>query len=1750
MKPFDESVGTFRRGKTVPDGDVSLAYITAPELSPSNNVIVIDTTQLVEENLQTQGAQRKIMYADELGVLQDEGGNVAVPDEFPAITDVFSIDEDFSVSPGSEYKSKHVLAYRHVSRYFHLDTTGLAYPGVEVDYKDDHIKVVDQRGVEYDNYRIRIAPMYQKDNESESDLWAYRIFAYVDEDLNEDLYLTYTKVDIDADGEIVDRDVNYQEILNPQPFFDYVPEESEVVDPDNRDRRIYSSKPVSYEDQVLNKSTPISDGYRIYVPKKAVPDPRIYQTFRWRVKCTFTQDITYDPSEDIGTIKCGVIVTSADLDKSKPTQAPYALYNLARSRFNIGQLRLINPARTSHSKSEQKKRAYWLVNIDTDDLSDYDLLIWAPRSKSQSFVEYSSKVMDFVKVHGGTIFIDTTQHVTPGTQLGGLISPAVSASGSGNEAERYLGYSTSSSLRPRLKTTHPLIDGANALGGWSINYGDFQVDALSVLNSPLPGVSRPYTHAFTTPMAGDNVTPVVEVYRDMAAPRTLHHATASQKVGKGYRIVSTLGQLASCSRLTDYQTGHLFNANEEKEIKQTSNYDNHINSVFVEPAMKFFYNVVLLSVKDRSLDSSDEYTHSSGWTTYTDWRGSWVIDPDVLSEEEKLENNFAVALKDVSIGDTTPIYKRYLSSSSLEKLVDDKIASLPNSDVLKKRLENTTRTYELEFTNTEVKTNQTLSGAESPTAYTEAYSPPFDVPPELGAHVIQDIRDVDGKIGKRVEFSDTPYFHIDYPSQPYGGQVSILYATSSEFYSAESSNYTVTGTLETKTRITTVTPATTETTTTTTTIRAPLLDLWLDAAEQEGQAPGSPTQTGYVWPARPNFDGKLNWPDLNTLQFKGINSWQLDNYYTSDWGPGHRAWPDMNIRAKVQLGDTGDLVKFVQDAMNRFNRAGYFGTSAGILSVDGVFGDKTWRAVKDFLGTFKALNRSGLVDAEAWYIIGSQLGRLKKDGILGATGHSGHLDYFRFYNRLYLHRLSDGDNTWYTKRSNISGGPSRIWDLIGLRLPDRYLVRGVSLTSYLEGEDTDTIKLDSIHVTDVADVAERYNDPAYATAGWGPWLRNYSPSRSQLKHLDRMVREGNEYYMGIGPYRGDAVILGVSQSHGSGYGSSRMIGIADIKIHASIDHTTTTHIPETVEVTYQYDEVPFTFTGKATVQPFEHLTFSLNVPNSILSQHQTILNINYDTISFSNPDVVVTDFNQGRGRVTITSNVVESNAGSGVTTGPIFGSVSRNPYQTYYSRPAEVAVVSSSPEIGTVSKAEGVKLLCKADGKPYGFPALPTDLGQNEAQRHYALLRCMPAGNGTGVTVGFYDVAAKEFIASETGQSEMSFVEYMTRGPSNVYIAVLSDFEDELTSIVPSDVDAPRIPMKRAMPVYGVSTNNAGAKISLAPLPPRLNVKDVWPVAVRTGDFVRSVLLPRGDEHALTSWPSFHQGMTTHAFYSIPESERGGWSKDYGRPNVDVINEEPKILDDNVIQVRQSPVLVTRQYTEYPNISDPHRWILTVYKRDTVDSEWEKLPRSAIKDVNASTGEVFLKDPITSNDPALLRVDYTTNSRHYALKRDEDQILNLNPYMQDFTGVALHIYIVPHYVKDSNNRTIPSSVTERTLRATTNPGVFIAGDPNYNPYAVRLGVVYQTTAMDINDVTVLDTRSRGGGVKPGVDEKSIEHAMSFWDLGHGAGASYPKGGFVIVRLPESLLESMNESQVRQIVQDNMTAGVAFNLEFV
>lgn len=1685
-----------KRGVRVPDDAVNMAWVKTPKLTPENNIIIVDTSRNTQENAVDDQLKLKVMYANSVGILEDENGNQVIQEEYPFIADVFSIDEDFSKVPGSEYKSKHVLPFLHTSRYFHIDFPGLTLGTIAQTYKNDALKVIDDNGKEYIDdtgqrrYRLQIVPARQNIVANQANA-AYRVLVYLDTDQNENLYLTYNKVEISPEGYINNQDINYREIVNPQPYFTYKPEESDVVDLNNRKRRWYSTKPITLKEQVLNVPHPDIEGYKVYVPKKAIPDPRTFQLFRWRVVCDMVENFQIDPLNDLAAIRCGVLVTN-----STKSTSPYAFYNLGLSQFNQSKVNYINPAQENLiTKPDKSTTAYWEVNLDNisaADLELYDILLLAPSGVSFDTGTYNTKIRYFTESLGRTLIVETANAV----QLANFGFTTSRAANTTTGAAMNPGpgtYAKGTTIRPATNAfTDSLFDGSVQLGGW--NLGSTNTSALNSLS--------PYKNAaYTTQGYVQYIVDAPSDYVPMIVANRSDDVTVSVVVKKstssgGNIIVSTIGAAQTASALFSSTTGKFLYSNIGSTIVSTPDYVADVSASAIEGVMKLFYNINLLGVKATPIDKKDDHKYSSAWQYASPWESSWVINGSVLTDQERDQNDFVFLPKDPTI--LTPVWQRKLSNKTIKQLINDNLTA----DELT-RTSSAARTYSIEFTNNKVFSATHLGDSSNAYAYTEAYTAAFAVPVELGAHII---KNEDIKPG----YDSAQYIYKSYPPKPFKLNVQANYE--------EKSTYTTN--LQLHLIFNGFGTGTYNTTTTT-----------------GGTGPTS-SEASLIWSA--NGSGQIAVsPDLFEYQSPipvGMRTWQECNYHVTDWGQGNEAWGFYGLVDKYDIGSSGETVTFIQEAMNRFFYLKYFGM-ADYLKLDGQYGNATKTAVKSFQQTFQLRYQDGVVDAETFGCIGTQVLRYIQAGLTNTINPNDHTKWFgNIVQNISVRNISDGNaNTQYLQRSWSVNGPDIIWNLVGITYNQAYPIHAITFIPHVSG----TYQSMMLRSIDVKTIGNANNLPGI--------LNRYDASTALVSNLPYRPSHGEQKYVPIGPYTGDTIIIGFGQDTAGGFGTSRFMGIKEIWAHTTVagsgspGTTVTGTGTKTTPIVSEYF-VPLK-TGQVDV------TYPTPPENQ-----SNLTDIHWTSVSpaDSNPKIHIDVFNTSDGYI---DHVVATNSAVSVEdAGTHFTQGSNLPDVTgglYYIN--EISKANPLPETGWISKSNGIKLLCDNSGNPTGFPPLPTAVGSN-TQRDYATLTINNLGKDPSIVVGFYDFVKKEFIVNKLGVPEMTYGEYASRGPQNVYVGLISTYEVASNKTLPPDNNAPSIPFKWAMPVYGLCTKN-NSNIGIEPLPTGLGPSDIWSVPIRTGSFNKLYDIRSKINGVLNNWISDYQGTKVRAFYSVVEAERGGWSTIFGRPQIDIVGETPIILDDKVVQVRQAPIFMIKEPTQVPSFADPVNPIFNLYTRNDLSAPWILMNKGDILDYNVSEGTIFLRNALKSSDPNLIKIDYTTGRRIYPFKSWNGNKLNLNPYpghSRDYVGKPIYIYIVPAYVKNNLGVTIDASVQQKTLRFTLDHNIFNQTDPNYDPLAIQLGVIYITSALNIEDLIMLDTRRRGGGVNSNVTKQDMVNlnaeAIGYWDIGFGSGLSYQKGGYVVIRLPDELKTRFSLEEIQKIISRNLPIGVSYKLQ--
>lgn len=505
-----------------------------------------------------------------------------------------------------------------------------------------------------------------------------------------------------------------------------------------------------------------------------------------------------------------------------------------------------------------------------------------------------------------------------------------------------------------------------------------------------------------------------------------------------------------------------------------------------------------------------------------------------------------------------------------------------------------------------------------------------------------------------------------------------------------------------------------------------------------------------------------------------------------------------------------------------------------------------------------------------------------------------------------------------------------------------------------------------------------------------------------------------------------------------------------------------------------------------------------------------------------------------------------------------------------------------------VSVLDGLLLLCQpsatADlvGRPYGISLqsfVSNNSGNTEFNIDYGafVLQNEVPDNG-GFIYGFYDKSKKEFIGKT-----LYYVDYIARGPENIYIGVLATDADG--NIGESDflgvktfgtINPPIAPVKIACPIYH-ATYIPSSRISLSSIPPNLSKLDEWPLYVTSGSFTKEFYID--PEYGSVNWLQKYNGKNLRATYSTLDIPNVLWSQILGQPYVDVLNEYPIFLSSRKIQLSQVPIA---SFVE-PSVNKVGvlKQFVFIETRKTASDEWEVLDSKYIRNVNCNTGIIdLLKDLEQSSD--LIKVSYAVKASGIPLKQVNGVPIPLNPFLNQDTiepEKPLYIYIKPSKIEVKQNiglgvnsenvyswNHVSDYPFNGVIHFTYDNSIFNPYDSvNYDPLAIQIGLIHVLKNLPEAGIDLIDLRIKGGGLKSTYDKsvnidsygsldiekvfKETKEAISFWDTYPPDQQAYPKGGFIIIKLPRTVLDNfVNKEDVYSIIRKNITAGVVFKIQ--
>jgi hypothetical protein len=693
MKPFENKTNTgnepaVKKGTFLPSDSVNIGYFSSEKITPEKHLSVIDFSTLIPENTSVQFSSEvdTMMYADEFGVLRylrnnSEAGQIAgspivhnsevsISNNIMNFTEE-EIDYNFT-GRENEFESNFFVHSYYVSTDFVLlDSRVAEYEGIEnsselINPLRYNIKVVDQSGSIDPSIRYKILLEKYTNNNLNApiagsiyqSLDLYRIIVLLEKYDPQNLYLIYDRYEKDEENIPFNPFFGYKEKINTVPYYNYVVEESEVVDYSSLNKKVYSTQLFSYKENELLETRINNDGWKIFTPRKAIQDPRTFQSFNWRLISKINYDFSqtrnvYSDSER-PIIKTAVL-HSGPLSEAKNV---YVFNNMQESVFNLQNYIFINPYANPSFSSIQK--GYWIVDIDRTDnqYTDYDLLIWTP---TRAVTDLQAGEVERILNQNISVFIDMSNlddsSIATSVQKFSFTGISVSSVSSGALTIR--GDYSNADTTMQAWSLSEFVETTNDIKEYNI-FGK-RKDILNN-NSQVPvrclvgEIANP-SSSLVTMGANNNVfikrssgssalypsSLVVTAVPFLQIINDIFSADGTQGLNNGDTNIFPLGTIGS-QRV------------------------NNISRIVVGPN-KFFYNIIsdINKVKVNKYAFDNTTNNSTVLWNVSPWRNSWTINGQnvnnqvtVLSEMEKQEFNFGFKQE---TGSSESLFCRQISSS-------------------------------------------------------------------------------------------------------------------------------------------------------------------------------------------------------------------------------------------------------------------------------------------------------------------------------------------------------------------------------------------------------------------------------------------------------------------------------------------------------------------------------------------------------------------------------------------------------------------------------------------------------------------------------------------------------------------------------------------------------------------------------------------------------------------------------------------------------------------------------------------------------------------------------------------------------------------------------------------------------------------------------------------------------------------------------------------------------------------------------
>lgn len=1793
-------------GVNVPADAISLGYFSADEITPQSALTILDLSETIPENriANVNNNEAIFAYADEFGVLRGLDGRNSFPVDDLTISNlpmqVTSTAEPVDINASNAVDYSH---YYYTSRHFVAAPSNFSLISLrdylpEQNIRDLKIKVVDINGQEYSDantgrkkYRLLLEPFFTEENTGRNEL-PHRVIVLFDADPPTNLQLVYDKVEVDEYGNFANQVLRFTETVNATTYYQQIPEEAFAIDPNYSDHNVYSVKRLNQKHSDIVNRDSVQPGYQIITPSKAIKDHRVFEAFNWRMIVRGRKSVNLeimDSVQDIDSsgyivqreVKCAVLHSSKNIDTDNSVINPYVFYRLQNSPFNLSKFRIVNPLGTGQST----QAAYWKVDIDNvSDLSDFDLLAWSPTSKITT--TQAQKINHFLS-KGGTIILDLSAGnidcslLTPQLQRGDFVAAEVVRTNSSS-----------------------VVINVQKNGGWNLAEYVFEKQQYSVIGSnysfrssrykrfmPFTSSSTQNAFAFGRPATSD---------QDSALGIVLQYQGAGDALSKGNIVATAFPLMSYCN--------NIYRLDNPEEVL-TNNYDSEVNqnlndsvySAVLEGPFKLLYNAMTYALYSKAKANSIVDFRATLYNFVTPWKSSWVMDPNALFDDEK--NKYFTS---VSTGVNDTVLARDLTQEypaafdyykdELGKFLpptQQKILSLLKPDDLEFFVELTNEDVELAAA-TKVDSDSFASDENIPSsynlfkiqnplmrlyAYTTKPSPQLVVPSTMGQYIIADqifsaseSSSLENKLSVLNNFKSYPfdlvsrYSYVRATDKPMSFDVSLLSTFSAVLSGKLATTTVVCEPGEDPPDIYNTVTSVIDVTKNATNYRSAIdnsLGLWTSSTS-------SPSNCFlYTGDIDLHQDGRI---------------WRVGSpAYAHDYV--RYIQYSMNILANEKLALDGIYGSQTAAAVERFQ------TSKGERYLDGKVDSETKSFIAFAWKQLKLSNAQLYADAKAY---------VEKTG------------FYKYIDAVEKSGTVATIGTDVYQKLSFSGfeGPSTARDIIFFQVPsgidtiDKIVIEPDSNPTW-RNYVVDSYGYSSNAFNDIFEAnAKSVYLPAQTT---NPTInmggKRASDSRYMFIHVTGGTLGSNFKYAEGFSIKSIKVYGKVKKTTTTPIITNPptvctpIVGATTINVVATIVQPTQESVSVYSPTIRKFNtkslttkayatELKYIQNGTTIVKTFapnefkigqtyssDGLTLTLAAPTSLLLRNTEIDTVSSQQTDFDLQAVSIQvnpgTFLQPGYYILRTSAAFYSGSVSGIAEQSV---------EQYYLR--DIAGRLYPQGTNTVTVNDGVLLLCNQNGESLGLLSestiresvtIPVEVADEEIDLRYGVANVYNnLGTEDGFIYGFYDLSEKEFLGKT-----VPYIDLIQRGLSNIYIGVCAIDADGNTQnkneylgpAVDMVFKPVNLPTKTIVPVFSLKYTN-GSAIKVGRISGGLSKFDSWELPITNGSFSRWIQLDSGRTYG--DWKEAYKGQAVLAVYSTANANLSVASEIFGSGYYDVKDDQPIIVNDKMIQARKAPIVSWPHPTDYQQsrigITRPE---VNVFIRESVAStEWEKIDYSVIRDVNCHTGMIEFTQRIVPSDPRLIKVSYLTENKNYLLRHIDGVPLPLNPILTPDNPIfdkPIYVYLKPTalYKQESSFAVGPSrcvKITEHEyhdgkspIAITSDGSIFDKNSALCDPFLLPIAIIYVNSSAFMGAPSIVDTRVRGGGfedvdqIKPVIEQ--YPSIISHWDVYPPSGKAYPKGGYIIIRIPESTkTHFVDPAEIYDIIRSNLTAGVVFDVQ--